>query len=306
MRLLAAVARESQKLELNMKRIIASLLFLLVSLAMTHAEEALTLDAALRFGVDELNSRLPEGTRIAILNFQSEYKDVSEYIIDELTKYVVNDGQFTAVDRRDLDLLQDEVNFQLSGEVSDESAQSIGKKLGAQTVILGSFVPFGNMWRMRIKALEVETARVQGISTYTVKNDFLLASLFPRQPKTIPDKIGTGSLNIVFGLGSWLEGDISGGLTLTAGYAVAAGLFAVEAAALDWDSPVVGVPATIGFSVAGLTLAYGFVRPFIYNRSPKVASLLDNMKIEAAPVAWNENNSYYETKFRLSYSFSLR
>jgi hypothetical protein len=290
-----------------MKRVIALLLFLLVSLAMIHAEEVLSLDVALRFGADELNRRVPEGTRIAVLNFQSEYKDVSEYIVDELTKYAVNDGQLAVVDRRDLDLLRNEINFQLSGEVSDESAQSIGKKLGAQTVIFGSFVPFGNMWRIRIKALEVETARVQSISTYTVKNDSLLVSLFPRHPKTILEKTGTGALNIVFGLGSWLEGDISGGLTLTTGYAVAAGLFAVEATALDWDSPVVGVPATIGFSVAGLTLAYGFVRPYIYNRSPKVAVLLDNMKIEAGPAAaWNENNSYYETKFRLSYSFSLR
>jgi hypothetical protein len=67
---------------------------------------------------------------------------------------------------------------------------------------------------------------------------------------------------------------------LTAGYVAAAGLFIIEATALDWDSSAVGVPATIGVTVAGLTLVYGFVRPFIYNRSPQAVAFLDNTRIE--------------------------
>jgi hypothetical protein len=36
----------------------------------------------------------------------------------------------------------------------------------------------------------------------------------------------------LLGLGSYLEGDIAGGITLTAGYALAARLFVIEAKAL--------------------------------------------------------------------------
>jgi hypothetical protein len=102
-------------------------------------------------------------------------------------------------------------------------------------------------------------------------------------PKSTGEKTGTGALNIIFGLGSYLEGDIAGGLTMTAGYAAAAGLFVVEAVALDWDSPAAGVPATIGAAAAGLTIVYGFARPFIYNRNPQAVTFLDNMRVDVVP-----------------------
>jgi hypothetical protein len=115
------------------------------------------------------------------------------------------------------------------------------------------------------------------------------------------EKVATGALNIIFGLGSYLDGDLTGGLTLTAGYVVAAGLFVVEVAVLDWDSPAVGVPATIGVVVAGMTLVYGFVRPFLYNRSPRAAAVLDNTRLNIVPAAdiFIERN----TGVQLSYTF---
>jgi hypothetical protein len=260
-------------------------------------DEPVSLDRAISGSIAYFAERLDLGTRVAVLNFEAPLA-ISSYVIEESIAFLVQDGKLIVVDRSELELLQREMDFQISGEVSDESAQSIGKKLGAQTILSGSFVPFGNTWRMRIKALEVETARIQGISTHTVKNDSLLTALLTMRPKTILEKTGAGALNIAFGLGSWFEGDIFGGLTIMAGYAVAAGLFVVEATVLDWDNPAVGVAATIGVSIAGLTLAYGFVRPFIYNRSPKAVAFLDNIRIEAVPVSGNE------TAFRLSYSFS--
>jgi hypothetical protein len=182
-------------------------------------------------------------------------------------------------------MLQKEMDFQLSGEVSDESAQSIGKKLGAQTIISGSLSPLGNMWRMRIKALEVETARIQGAMTYTVRKDAVISNLLPKLPKTVGEKIGSGALNLFFGLGSYFDGDIAGGLTITSGYVLATGLFVIEATALDWDSPIVGVPATIGVVAVGVTVVYGFIRPFIYNRSPKIAFAMDNIQVNIVPTS---------------------
>jgi hypothetical protein len=265
-------------------------------------DESVSLDRAISESIAYLTERLDPGIRVAVLNFEAPLA-VSNYVIEESIAFLAQDGKLVAVDRSEMELLRSEMDFQLSGEVSDASAQSIGRKLGAQTIISGSFVPIGNMWRMRIKALEVETSRIQGISTYTVKNDSLLGSLLPKQPKTTLEKTGAGALNILFGLGSWLEGDFSGGLTITTGYVVATGLFIFEATALDWGNPAVGIPATAGVSVAGLTLAYGFLRPFIYNHSPKAVAFLDNMKIEAVPVSGNENFPYYETAVRLSYLF---
>jgi hypothetical protein len=135
------------------------------------------------------------------------------------------------------------------------------------------------------------------------KNDRRITAFQPKPPPSVGQKIGTGALNILFGLGSYLEGDFVGGLTLTAGYAVSAGLFIIEATVLDWDNPAVGVPATIGVTVAGLTIVYGFARPFIYNHSPQIATIIDNTQpkiILTSDVYGNRNIGFqisYTVKF---------
>jgi hypothetical protein len=78
------------------------------------------------------------------------------------------------VDRRDLDLIRREEQFQLSGDVSDESAVSIGKKLGARIIITGSFTATDQNHRLQFKALEVETAQVLSWPTKYVKDNTIL------------------------------------------------------------------------------------------------------------------------------------
>jgi TolB-like protein len=248
---MSADVKRNLSLEDKMKRMLTAAVLLCTALA-AFGQEASTLDEAINDSMNYLVERLEPGTKVAVLNFSS-YPVVANYVIEEITVYLVKDGNLTIVDRSELELLRDEMDFQLSGEVSDVSAQSIGKKLGAQTIISGSLSLLGKMWRMRIRALEVETAKVQGIRTYTIRKDTVLANLIP---KTTGEKAGTGVLNIVLGLGSYLEGDIMGGITITAGYAVSIGFFVVKAVVLDWDSPAVGIPATIGVAAAGLTIAY--------------------------------------------------
>ena len=120
------------------------------------------LDIAIRDTSNYLNNNIPRGNKIVILNIQSDYADLSEYIIDELIANAVNDKVFSVVDRVQLESIRTELNFQLSGEVDDNSALEIGKFLGAQTIVSGAISPLGDRHRMRIRALNVETAEVQG------------------------------------------------------------------------------------------------------------------------------------------------
>ena len=71
------------------------------------------------------------------------------------------------VDRQQLDAIRAEQNFQYSGEVDDNAALEIGKFLGAQTIVLGAVSKLGNGYRMRIRALDVLTAKCRGNSTAT-------------------------------------------------------------------------------------------------------------------------------------------
>jgi hypothetical protein len=171
----------------NLKRkIVAPLLFFLFSSLTLRAEEAPSLNEALRACMDELTAKISAGKIAAVLNFQSEYKNVSEYIVDELTKHIVNDGSFKAVERQNLDAIQTEMEYHLSGEVGDETAQSIGKRLGAEVMIFGSFSALGRQYRLIIRAISVETAEILAIQTVMIRRDALLATLV-RSGKYAPE-----------------------------------------------------------------------------------------------------------------------
>ena len=120
------------------------------------------LDLAIRDASDYLNDNIPEGSMIVILNVQSDSAALSDYIIDELIANAVNDRIFKVVDRAQLDLIRAEQNFQLSGEVDDNLAISIGRFFGAQIIVSGTVRQLDDRYRMTIRALEVQTAQVQG------------------------------------------------------------------------------------------------------------------------------------------------
>jgi hypothetical protein len=161
--------------------------------------------------------------------------------------------------------------------ISDDSLASLTKRIGAQAILTGSLDDAVNEYRFRVRVIGTETtAAIVSFTANVDRDDKQVAAFLGR--KSTSQKLMTGALNIALGLGSYLEGDIIGGGTITAGWALGIGLIVIDAVALDWDSPAVGVPATIGVAVAGLSIAYGFARPFIYNRAPSVAAVLDNAK----------------------------
>jgi TolB-like protein len=144
------------------------------------------LDAVIRATSDYLNERLPGGIKLVFLNFQSEWPDLSEYVIDGLIENTVNDGLFRAVDRQNLALIQREMDFQLSGEVSDESAQAIGKMLGAQTIVSGAISQIGDSYRLRVRAIGVETAEIQGQFNRDITASGRLAALTADRRSSLP------------------------------------------------------------------------------------------------------------------------
>jgi TolB-like protein len=155
------------------------------------AQQPVTLDTAIDNAVMYLGNSVPGESKIAVLNITSQYERLSNYIIEELISTLVNHRKFTIVDRRTLELIQQEINFQLSGEVSDESIQSIGQKLGAQTIIAGSIEPIGGIYRFRIRAVSVLTAQIQGQQGYDVIPDTKIAELTGQTPITSLETVST-------------------------------------------------------------------------------------------------------------------
>jgi hypothetical protein len=135
------------------------------------------LDAAIREASNYLNGKVPKGSKAVFLNIRSDYPGLSEYILGGLSENAVNDGVFSVVDREQLDTIRAELHFQMSGEVSDESAQSIGQMLGAQSIVSGTVSKVGPLYRIQIKAIAVQTAAVQGQWSRNVPNGTTIAAL---------------------------------------------------------------------------------------------------------------------------------
>jgi len=122
------------------------------------------LSGAIANASTEMAGKIPKDSIIAILSVYSSDKNTSEYIIGELEYTFVNTGKFKIVDRRRLDQIRTEQNFQLSGDVSDSSAVSIGNMLGANIVITGEMSGVGSTQRLVLKALDVRTAQIISMS----------------------------------------------------------------------------------------------------------------------------------------------
>jgi TolB-like protein len=172
------------------KNVLKSLLpvfFFILCAIPVFSQNAVTLDRGLGNAVKYFAERLEKGNKIVVLNFSAPTARLAEYVAEELTAGFVNNGSWTVVDRNNLELLQQEMQFQLSGEVDDDTVLSIGKKLGAQIIISGSMEAVGNLFRLRVRAISVETAAIKGINTANIQRDMILTSLAETPPAASAD-----------------------------------------------------------------------------------------------------------------------
>jgi tetratricopeptide (TPR) repeat protein len=119
---------------------------------------------------EKIAGELPSGSRVAIVAFESENGNLSDFIMEEITSALFDRGLEVA-NRQNLEYVYKELNFQMSGDVSDETAQSIGKFLAAELVITGQLIPVGGSYRYRTSAIHVEKATRDSVTRLTVSRD---------------------------------------------------------------------------------------------------------------------------------------
>lgn len=94
------------------------------------------------------------------LSVSAESRETASFVMEEVEFHLVDSGLFTMVDRQALDSIRSEQYFQMSGEVNDASAVSVGNMLGANMVITGSISRIGGVQRIIIKVLDVKTGHI--------------------------------------------------------------------------------------------------------------------------------------------------
>jgi TolB-like protein len=187
-----------------MKRI-CGLLILIFGVTVAYA---LTLDSAIENAASEVSGKLPEGSTIVVVSFESDSSKLSDHVIDELNGKIANIGKIKPVERRQLNKIRAELNFNMSDYVSEESAQNVGRMLGAQYIMFGSIDDFiGNQYRMRFRAITTETASIEYSFSQNIIKDKVLESLLQGTGTSAnfssSERWGASALNLFFGLGSF-------------------------------------------------------------------------------------------------------
>jgi hypothetical protein len=118
------------------------------------------LDAAIREAAAEMEAKIPSQTMVALVSVASPSTAFSTQVLTRLESAIVRSGKLVVVDRANLDKVREEQGFQLSGEVDDESAKSIGRLLGAGAIVTGSLADLGDVYSLTLKAINIETATV--------------------------------------------------------------------------------------------------------------------------------------------------
>jgi TolB-like protein len=172
--------------KINKIRLFLFGILLFVSAGNLPAQQAMSLDEVIVQAAKDMEARLSAGAKLAVLNFTSTAEAFSDYVIEELSGALVMNRKVTVIERKSLDLIRKEMNLQLSGDVSDDSAQAIGKQLGAQAIVTGSLTNLGGTYRFRVKVINVETARIEAQFSYNLGNNQQVAFLLNGNQQNAP------------------------------------------------------------------------------------------------------------------------
>lgn len=167
------------------KKIYAALLAALLGTAALSATE---LEDALQQTAKQFSSSIKSGTTIAIVGISSDTKELSDFMLDEITIGFVRERKLTVANRANLEAIKTEMNFQLSGEVSDASIQKIGAMVGATVVVHGSLKPLGRKYNLTVQALDVTSATVMDMSRFSVEPSDTIKSLLDGTPTSSAKK----------------------------------------------------------------------------------------------------------------------
>jgi TolB-like protein len=155
-----------------LKTIIAMLILASCASASAISETSqMSLADAIEKSAFEISEAFPAKTKIVIIKFDSMATELSEYIMEELNGMLIQQKKLTVIDRANLALIAQEMAFQMSGKVSDESMIGVGKMLGAQYIAVGSLEDASNAYRYRINVINVESSMREAVVLLNIRKD---------------------------------------------------------------------------------------------------------------------------------------
>ncbi|MDR3020716.1 MAG: DUF1566 domain-containing protein [Treponema sp.] len=153
------------------------LFFILFFVTTVLFAQNMSLNAAIQETGKKIQADIAAGALAAVVNIESPSWALSNYIVGELTGFLVNENKIKVVNQENIRNIENEIALQLSGDVSDASIQSIGNRLNADFIITGAFTETAGNYRFRVQAARVSTAVIESVATFTVQNSPELTAL---------------------------------------------------------------------------------------------------------------------------------
>jgi len=117
------------------------------------------IESAVSSAITQIISEITKSSTIVVLPITTQNNTLKEYITSESEYMLVNAG-FNVVDRASLDRIRTEQRLQTSGEIDDRTISSMGRFAGANYIITGVIFGQGNLQRLQMRVLDVQTADV--------------------------------------------------------------------------------------------------------------------------------------------------
>jgi len=284
--------------------------FLAIVVNHTVFSQVVTIDAAISNAVRQFidSGRFSKGTTVAVLNMSSDNKNLSDYIINEIIASMTNTGIFEVVPRStvEIELADMEHKYDMSGFVDDEYIKDMTKNLSSDIIISGTITRESTeSYRLIINA--IHRVRFVYLVSYrgSVRDDKQMQTIVAGskiyENFTTKERLMFGTLNIIPGLGSAIQKDKLWWInTIIGGTGIFLLVQGIVMPAIIDDVPEVKVNVITGAAIYGVSVIYGFARPFFVHK-PKDSgiSLID-------PTAWNielvSANKKDINGFRISYN----
>ena len=129
-----------------------------------------TLAQAIEQTAEKIAEKVPEGTRIAVLGIRSSGKNLSDFIMEELSAALF-DRDMEVADRKNLSFVYGELDFHQSGEIDDRTILEMGKFLGVEYVITGRLTGSGNTYNFITEGINISTNYLEFRTETSVLND---------------------------------------------------------------------------------------------------------------------------------------
>jgi hypothetical protein len=162
-----------------MKKFAIVLVFSLTT-GFVFAQTKTNIERAISIMVDDISQVLTSGDRVAVISIEAESRELSNYVINQIGKGLINKDKFIVLERERLAPLQRELEFNMSGSVDMEQRLRVGRYFAADIVIYGKLEDYaGNDYKLTIYVTDGLTAIQKAIiDKPIIKDDKVLNNLY--------------------------------------------------------------------------------------------------------------------------------